>query len=404
MALKPDFSHLVAEAARISRSGAVQKLLAEARQSGSGPAVLFRSASLSAPANKLSASMRGLVGNAARVAQRANFQAVTDSLQAALRTGLATVNVGNSGVLDVHAYEVGKTATGPTRSEDSTTSPEPGSLGSFISATHAEATDKREYKLYIPPNAGGEPLPLVMMLHGCTQNPDDFAAGTGMNEAALKRGFYVLYPAQTQHANSSRCWNWFKHNHQQRGRGEPALLAGMSRDVIKHHNIDPQRVYVAGLSAGGAMAAILGDTYPDLFAAVGVHSGLATGSATDLQAALAVMKGGAAGRSGGSAPVPTIVFHGDRDVTVNPVNGEHVTAASAGTAKPETTRGRSGNGREYTRSIYRQGAGEVVAEHWVVHGAGHAWSGGHAKGSYTDPKGPDASEEMLRFFFANRLR
>jgi poly(hydroxyalkanoate) depolymerase family esterase len=402
MVFKPNFSHLLSEAASFSGSGTFQKLLVAAARSGSNPAMSLGSASLFAQGEQLSPSMRDFARNAARGAQGANFQAVADVLQAAFGTGLTARNAGDPNVVDVDAYEVGRTTADPT--QNPVTRPEPGSSGLFISATHAEANDKRDYKLYIPPGAGGAPLPLVVMLHGCTQNPDDFAAGTGMNEAALKRGFYVLYPAQTQHANSSRCWNWFKHNHQQRGRGEPALLAGMTRDVIKQHNIDPQQVYVAGLSAGGAMAAIVGDAYPDLFAAVGVHSGLATGSATDLQAALSAMKGGAAGRSSGTATPPTIVFHGDGDVTVHPVNGEHVTAASAGSFKPEISQGRSSNGREYTRSVYSGVGGEVVAEHWVVHGAGHAWSGGRANGSYTDPKGPDASEEMLRFFFANRLR
>jgi poly(hydroxyalkanoate) depolymerase family esterase len=276
-------------------------------------------------------------------------------------------------------------------------------------------------------------LPLVVMLHGCTQNPDDFAAGTGMNDAALAQGFFVLYPAQTQQANAQRCWNWFKHTHQQRDRGEPALLAGMVRSVMRQHRIDPRRVYVAGLSAGGAMAAILGDAYPELFAAVGVHSGLATGSANDVGSAFAAMKSGdgaVAGKTGlgqlhglrphlaetvparpvrkSNAP-PTIVFHGDRDNTVHPANGERVVAAAmepgmgssrATPREPQQQRARSPNGRHYTRTVHRDESGRTLSEHWVVHGAGHAWSGGRAAGSYTDPQGPDATAEMLRFFLS----
>lgn len=224
-----------------------------------------------------------------------------------------------------------------------------------------------------------------------------------MNELASQRGFYVLYPAQTQHDNSSRCWNWFKHNHQKRGSGEPALIAGMSREVMSRYNIDARRVYVAGLSAGGAMATILGDTYPDLYAAVGVHSGLAAGAAANLPSALTAMKmGSTVPARPGSSP-PTVVFHGDKDSTVNPVNGDSVVAASAGAARPEVARTRQ-NGRDFTRSVYRQPDGQVVAEHWVVHGAGHAWSGGQAAGSYTDVQGPDASEEMVRFFWDHPLR
>ena len=272
-----------------------------------------------------------------------------------------------------------------------------------FTGSHSDASGTRAYKLYVPPGYRGQALPLVLMLHGCTQNPDDFAAGTGMNDAALERDFFVLYPAQAQHVNASRCWNWFKHNHQGRGRGEPALLAGMTRDVMRRYNIDLHRVYVAGLSAGGAMAAILGDAYPDLFAAVGVHSGLPTGSATDVKSAFTAMKAGAAAAASTGRTPPTIVFHGDQDTTVHPVNGEQVVAACAGAARPEFVRARSGNGRAYTRCIYRDAGSRVVAEHWVVHGAGHAWSGGNARGSYTDSKGPDATEEMLRFFFANAL-
>ena len=368
------------------------------------------------------ATFQNFMANAARMTQGGDLQGATATIQAALaKAGLTGGAAGAPGasngfgafgafggdahVIDVEAHEVGRQTSASHAPAQPAETVKPGPNGQFISGSHSEGTaGSREYKLFIPPASFTEPLPLVVMLHGCTQNPDDFAAGTSMNEAALKRGFYVLYPAQTQHANSSRCWNWFKHNHQKRGRGEPALLAGMTKDIMSRYNIDPQRVYVAGLSAGGAMAAILGDAYPDLFAAVGVHSGLATGSATNVQTALSVMQTGAApGTARTTASPPTIVFHGDQDATVNPVNGEQVLAASAGVARAETKRATSANGRDYTQRIYKEAGGKVVAEHWAVHGAGHAWSGGSARGSYTDAAGPDASEEMLRFFLANTL-
>ena len=255
-----------------------------------------------------------------------------------------------------------------------------------------------DYKLYIPPHAGDRALPLIVMLHGCTQDPDDFAAGTAMNEAALAHGFYVLYPAQSQRVNPKRCWNWFKPNHQQRGRGEPALLAGMTREVMERHSIDPQRVFVAGLSAGGAMAAILGETYPELYAAVGVHSGLAAGVASDLPSALAAMKRGGTQRDRAPSGMPTIVFHGDADAMVHPSNGEQVIAASVGAATAVEIEHRPGS-FACTRRVHRTpDDGRVVAEHWLVHGARHAWSGGSAHGSHTDGRGPDATAEMLRFF------
>lgn len=333
-----------------------------------------------------------LMQDATRLVRGSDLNAATAAIQAALR-GPAAAAVQSPApapgdiVIDVEAHEVD--APSPAI-EDADT---------FLAGCFADGRTRRDYKLYVPPQAGQRPLPLVVMLHGCTQDPDDFAAGTRMNEAARAQGCFVLYPAQSKQANPQRCWNWFKHTHQQRGRGEPALLAAMTRDVMARHAIDASRVYAAGLSAGGAMAAILGQAYPDLYAAVGVHSGLAAGAAKDLPSALAAMRGGAAAAPG-LAGVPTIVFHGDADGTVHPDNGEHVVAASARAARPDDGAGRErvDGGRAYTRRVYRSAEGEVLAEHWLVHGSGHAWSGGSRAGSYTDPAGPDATAEMLRFF------
>ena len=262
-----------------------------------------------------------------------------------------------------------------------------------------ELVGNGEYRLFIPSDASQGPLPLVVMLHGCSQSPDDFAAGTSMNQAAASAGFAVLYPAQSRAANSQRCWNWFDTTHQQRGTGEPALLAAMTHHAMANHPIDPERVYVAGLSAGGAMAAILGETYPDVYAAVGVHSGLAARSAEDLPTAFSAMQGRNTFTVSEPSGMPTIVFHGDADGIVHARNGAQVIEACAGgDAAVESVILSGLSGRDATRSLHRANDGTVVAEHWVVHGASHAWSGGSRSGSFADDLGPDASAEMLRFF------
>jgi poly(hydroxyalkanoate) depolymerase family esterase len=354
--------------------------------------------------------------NATRLTRAGDLRAATAAIQAALADGSSTATATaarDPHVIDVAAREVDVPSLAAALSHDDAgegvAAPPPpmprrSGRGEFVAGSYVCAAGARDYKLFVPPAAGTRALPLVVMLHGCTQDPDDFAAGTAMNDAALDHGFFVLYPAQSPQANPQRCWNWFKHNHQARGRGEPELLAGMTRDVMARHAIDPARIYVAGLSAGGAMAAILGDAYPDLFAAVAVHSGLATGVAKDLPSALGAMKGSGARPDGVASGVATIVFHGDADATVHPGNGDHVVAASVGTGHSETEKGVSAGGRGYSRSVHRGPGGEVVAEHWVVHGAQHAWSGGSAKGSYTDPRGPDATGEMVRFFMEHPHR
>jgi poly(hydroxyalkanoate) depolymerase family esterase len=262
----------------------------------------------------------------------------------------------------------------------------------------------RRYKLYVPSCCKGEALPLVVMLHGCTQSPDDFAAGTKMNECAEEQGLLVAYPAQPRSANPSRCWNWFEGSEQRRGHGEPSLIAGITRQIMRDFPVESARVYVAGLSAGGAAAAIMAATYPDLYAAVGVHSGLACGAARDIPSAFAAMRkgGGPATTSaqGNRITVPTIVFHGDEDKTVNPVNGDQVMAQAKRTMGLKTTvvRGRAAGGMSFLRTIQSDDTGRSMLEQWVLQGAGHAWSGGDPRGSYTDPRGPDASREMVRFF------
>lgn len=295
--------------------------------------------------------------------------------------------------------------------------------GQFITGSYINQAGARSYKLYIPSAYQEKPLPLVVMLHGCTQDPDDFAAGTRMNQLAEEQRCFVLYPAQAQGANTSKCWNWFKESDQRREQGEPSLIAGMTRRIISDYPIDPERVYVAGLSAGGAMAVIMGMTYPELYAATGVHSGLSYAAAHDLPSAFAAMRQGQTinarmrtgkihGPNAGKRAVPTIVFHGDHDTTVHPCNGEAVIAQSrtirAGADTESQTsqrttvqRGQVPGGHAYTRSVYRDVGGQPVVEQWLVHGAGHAWSGGSSNGSFTDPKGPDATREMIRFFLAH---
>ncbi|RJQ83605.1 MAG: esterase [Desulfobacteraceae bacterium] len=294
--------------------------------------------------------------------------------------------------------------------------------GRFTTGTYTNHAGTRSYKLYIPSGYHGQPLPLVVMLHGCTQDADDFAAGTRMNVLAEEHQCFVAYPAQPTAANHSQCWNWFEEAHQQRDRGEPSIIAGLTRQILKDHRIDARRIYVAGLSAGGAMALTLAMTYPDLYAAVGIHSGLPYAVAQDLASAFAAMYGrqrtrdrwhtaGSPGTQLYATPVPAIVFHGDRDTTVHPCNGDRVIAQCASShvgrgaapdgGAPQATveRGQVPHGHSYTRTTYRSAGGHPVVEHWLVHGAGHAWSGGSSAGSYTDPKGPHASQEMLRFFY-----
>jgi len=273
----------------------------------------------------------------------------------------------------------------------------------FLSKTFSNEAGTRPYKLYVPSSYAGQPVALVVMLHGCTQSPDDFAAGTRMNEAAEEQGFLVVYPGQTASAHAQKCWKWFSAEDQQRGKGEPSLIAGITRKVMQEYAVDPRRVYIAGLSAGGAAAAVMGNAYPDLYAAIGVHSGLACGAASDLPSALAAMKRG----SGASAPrpgpgarsVPAIVFHGDRDTTVSPRNGDNVVEQLVGrTSEARVQTGQAPGGHAYSRTVHLDEAGQPGTELWLIHGAGHAWSGGSAAGSYTDPRGPDATREMLRFF------
>ena len=276
--------------------------------------------------------------------------------------------------------------------------------GKFIDGSFTNGAGTRSYKLYTPSSYTGAPAPLVVMLHGCTQDPDDFANGTQMNLLAEEMGCLVVYPAQSQQANASRCWNWFSAVDQTRGQGEPSIIAGITETIMRDHAVDRAQVYVAGLSAGGAMATIMGTLYPDLYAAVGVHSGLPFASAHDLPSALAAMKGNFGPSRPSGKAVPIIVFHGDKDTTVHPACGDELIKQGAHTSSKDIVvePGRVPDGHAYTRTVHQRSDGTPQAEQWLIHGAGHAWSGGSAHGSYTDGRGPDASREMMRFFQTKR--
>ncbi len=286
-------------------------------------------------------------------------------------------------------------------------SPEPLPSGAqFLSLSHTSPHGHRDYRLYIPAKPAQTPMPLIVMLHGCTQSPEDFAAGTGMNLLAEEFGCMVAYPAQPSGANAQKCWNWFRPGDQSRDQGEPAIIAALTRGVLRDYPADPSRVYIAGLSAGAAAAAIAATAYPDIFSAVGVHSGLPVGSAHDVVSAFSAMRSGASGHVL-RTPVPIIAFHGLADATVHPDNGTAVIEQMLPrqSAMTRTTRrGATPNGHSYRQTVHTAADGSTIAEYWEVEQASHAWSGGHTSGTYTDPKGPNASREMVRFFLQHTKR
>jgi poly(hydroxyalkanoate) depolymerase family esterase len=292
---------------------------------------------------------------------------------------------------------------------------------------YEDTTNSHPYFVYTPTTyRAGTAVPLLVMLHGCTQTAADFAAGTRMNQLAEQYGFIVVYPQQTRRANRTLCWNWFRSAHQFRDRGEPAMIADMVqavREDTSQWTIDSNHIYVIGASAGAAMAVILGATYPDIFAAIGVHSGIEYQAVTNIISGLTMM------RHGGPDPilqgqrayeamgsykrvVPIIVFQGTHDRIVPPISGDQVVQqwmqtnhlASHGLYVADfknpttTTSGQVPGGYAYTAYTWKDSKGDEVQAYWKIHGLGHAWSGGSPAGSHTDPQGPNASEAMYQFF------
>jgi poly(hydroxyalkanoate) depolymerase family esterase len=302
--------------------------------------------------------------------------------------------------------------------------------GESISGKAASAAGTRSYSLWIPSGYDKrKPTPLVMMLHGCMQNPQGLAAISGMNAVADQNNFLVVYPEQSKEANPLQCWNWFDAKHQARDSGEPSILAAVVNEVRRSHKVDAKRVYVAGISAGAAMAVVMGVSYPDIFSAVGVHSGLAFKAATDVQGGLTAMKQGGpdprqlgllafqvmeknlAGKS--ARRMPVIVFHGDADPYLNPSNANQVVTQwvttndylddgksndSVASEPARTIPGSIPAGHTFTRYVYNDRSARLLIEEWIVKGLGHAWSGSPAAAPFADPKGPNASAEMWRFF------
>jgi poly(hydroxyalkanoate) depolymerase family esterase len=269
----------------------------------------------------------------------------------------------------------------------------------YLTRSFSSAAGTRSYRLYVPATMKDGPQGMILMLHGCSQNPDDFAAGTAMNKLAEVHDLLIVYPGQTTANNPASCWNWFRSTDQVRGQGEPAILAGMARELALEFNIGREQTFIAGLSAGGAMAMVMAETYPELFAAAGIHSGLDYKSASDVASALAAMRGShspSATSRFAEVPVRMIVFHGASDSTVHPSNSDRI-AARVGSSMKDQALSRTARGAGYTRTTFGPDNAPLL-EKWSVDHLGHAWSGGSAAGSFTDQRGPDASAEMVRFF------
>ena len=338
----------------------------------------------------------------------------TRVIQAAMaRSGVSAMNVW---LAQNHASPARSPAPGPETdpvNRQRPASPDLTADGTFTTRSFRCKEGLRDYKLFIPREHAAAPRGLVVMLHGCTQNPDDFAAGTRMNAVAARNGLIVAYPAQTRAHNASSCWNWFQTGDQHRDKGEPAVLAGIARELMAESGLMREQVFVAGLSAGGAMAVIMAETYPDVFAAVGVHSGLPYQSANNVMSALTAMRGRAVDQGHGGAhnendrpAMRTIVFHGSADKTVHPSNAEGIANKASPSTSDGTTVVENGNtnNRSFTRTVISDADGQVLVENWTIAGAGHAWSGGSRTGTFADPLGPDASAEMVRFFLVEQMK
>lgn len=277
----------------------------------------------------------------------------------------------------------------------------------FLRRSVMTASGGRDYRLFVP--STHRPRGLIVMLHGCKQNAEDFALGTCMNRAANDEGLLVAYPTQIRSANAMGCWNWFRPEDQTRDTGEPLIIAELTRALIAEFELG-SKVFVAGLSAGGAMAAVMGANYPEIYEAVGVHSGLPYRSAHDVNSALAAMRGVPQGRSGhSSAPLPSwatrlIVFHGSQDRTVAPSNGERLISSLRGSnpsaAVNEHNFTSGSHAVRFTEII--EADGKLSGESWFVEGASHHWIGGDPAGSFAKAEGPSASREMVRFFLGQR--
>ena len=309
----------------------------------------------------------------------------------------------------------------PTAAPEAAAQPSAGYVrrpSAFTEGTTQFKGEQYPYRFYLPagPNTAGASvatkMPLVVLLHGCKQDALDFAAGTEMNLLADQQQFAVLYPQQISKANAGSCWNWFETGHQTRS-GEPGMIAALVKKIVAASHdglsIDPDRIYIAGLSAGGAMATITAGLFPELFAAVGVHSGLAAGSANNMIGAFSAMRRGKHAGEPAANAVPTIVFHGTQDQTVHPDNGDHISVGAlaalkkAGVVLEKTeTKVSSKDDKLASRIVYHDASGKAHVEHWQVSQGGHAWFGGSAAGSYTDPQAPSASKAMLAFFMQHR--
>ena len=306
--------------------------------------------------------------------------------------------------------------------------------GSWVTATAKTSTGSLDYKVWVPADyRKTKPAPLVLMLHGCLQGPEDLAALSQMNSLADKETFLVVYPQQTAAANALRCWNWFDPKHQDRGAGEPSLIAAAINDVRASYRVREQQIYVVGISAGGAMAVLMAAAYPEIFAAVGVIAAPEYKAASTVQGGLAAMKNGgpdptqqglaayqAMQKSGARKKkrIPLMDIQGTKDPYVNPINSDQLVAQwvqtndllddgkdnDSITKSPVTAEGAVPNGYSYTKYSYRDRKGHVVVEKLVVNGLGHAWSGSTTANQFADAKGPDATMEIWRFFRATTAK